>query len=228
MSQPNINKRFEILKNLATMVIDGITPSLIVTGEGGLGKTHSVNQAIEERGLFGFDFIHFKGYSTARGLYNTLYDNNDKLIIFDDCDSVLEDKVAINILKSALDSYDKRTITWMAKMNPNDAYPQQFDFTGRIIFISNKKRESIDGAILSRSLTVDLTMTGDEKITRMATIIATILPDIELDYKVDALNFLAENRDNKNVNLRTLIMISKIRGANPDSWKEMAEYMLGS
>ena len=71
-------------------------------------------------------------------------------------------------------------------------------------------------------------MTGDEKITRMATIIATILPDIELDYKVDALNFLAENRDNKNVNLRTLIMISKIRGANPDSWKEMAEYMLGS
>ena len=228
MSQPNINKRFEILKNLATMVIDGITPSLIVTGEGGLGKTHSVNMAIEERGLFGFDFVHFKGYSTARGLYNTLYDNNDKLIIFDDCDSVLEDKVAINILKSALDSYDKRTITWMAKMNPNDAYPQQFDFTGRIIFISNKKRESIDGAILSRSLTVDLTMTGDEKITRMATIIATILPDIELDYKVDALNFLAENRDNKNVNLRTLIMISKIRAANPDSWKEMAEYMLMS
>jgi hypothetical protein len=224
----SINQRFQILNNLATMVIDGITPSLIVTGEGGLGKTHSVTQTIEQKGLFGFEFVFFKGYSTARGLYNTLYDNNGKLIIFDDCDSVLEDKVAINILKSALDSYDKRTITWMSKMNKNDEYPQQFDFTGRIIFISNKKKDSIDSAILSRSLTVDLTMTGDEKIQRMASIIGHILPDTTLDIKVDALDFLKENKDHPNVNMRTLIMISKMRQCNPDGWKQMAEYMLNS
>ncbi len=224
----SINQRFQILNNLASMVIDGITPSLIVTGEGGLGKTHSVTQTIEQKGLFGFEFVFFKGYSTARGLYNTLYDNNGKLIIFDDCDSVLEDKVAINILKSALDSYDKRTITWMSKMNKNDEYPQQFDFTGRIIFISNKKKDSIDSAILSRSLTVDLTMTGDEKIQRMASIIGHILPDTTLDIKVDALDFLKENKDHPNVNMRTLIMISKMRQCNPDGWKQMAEYMLNS
>lgn len=224
----SINQRFQILNNLASMVIDGITPSLIVTGEGGLGKTHSVTQTIEQKGLFGFEFVFFKGYSTARGLYNTLYDNNGKLIIFDDCDSILEDKVAINILKSALDSYDKRTITWMSKMNKNDEYPQQFDFTGRIIFISNKKKDSIDSAILSRSLTVDLTMTGDEKIQRMASIIGHILPDTTLDIKVDALDFLKENKDHPNVNMRTLIMISKMRQCNPDGWKQMAEYMLNS
>jgi hypothetical protein len=224
----SINQRFQILKDLSSMVIDGITPSLIVTGEGGLGKTHSVNQTIEQKGLFGFEFVFFKGYSTARGLYNTLYDNNGKLIVFDDCDSVLEDKIAINILKSALDSYDKRTITWMSKMNKNDEYPQQFDFTGRIIFISNKKKESIDSAILSRSLTVDLTMTGDEKIQRMASIIGHILPDVNLNVKVDALDFLKENKDNPNVNMRTLIMISKMRQCNPESWKQMAQYMLNS
>jgi len=224
----SIHQRFQILKDLSSMVIDGITPSLIVTGEGGLGKTHSVNQTIEQKGLFGFEFVFFKGYSTARGLYNTLYDNNGKLIVFDDCDSVLEDKIAINILKSALDSYDKRTITWMSKMNKNDEYPQQFDFTGRIIFISNKKKESIDSAILSRSLTVDLTMTGDEKIQRMASIIGHILPDVNLNVKVDALDFLKENKDNPNVNMRTLIMISKMRQCNPESWKQMAQYMLNS
>jgi len=224
----NINQRFGILNNLTNMVIDGITPSLIVTGEGGLGKTHSINQSIEEKGLFGFEFVFFKGYSTARGLYNTLFDNNGKLIIFDDCDSVLEDKIALNILKSALDSYDKRTITWMAKMNKNDEYPQQFNFTGRIIFISNKKKDSIDTAILSRSLTVDLSMTGDEKIQRMASIIGFILPDVTLDIKTDALTFLSENKDHPNVNMRTLIMISKMRQFNPDGWKEMAQYMLNS
>ena len=224
----NINQRFGILNNLTNMVIDGITPSLIVTGEGGLGKTHSITESIEKKGLFGFEFVFFKGYSTARGLYNTLFDNNGKLIIFDDCDSVLEDKVAINILKSALDSYDKRTITWMAKMNKNDEYPQQFNFTGRIIFISNKKKDSIDTAILSRSLTVDLSMTGDEKIQRMSSIIGFILPDVTLDIKTDALTFLSENKDHSNVNMRTLIMISKMRQCNPDGWKEMAQYMLNS
>jgi hypothetical protein len=210
------------------MVIYDVTPSLIIVGEGGLGKTHSVSQSIDITGLQDHEFVFFKGYSTARGLYNTLYDNNGKLIIFDDCDSVLEDKVAVNILKSALDSYETRTISWMAKMNKNDEYPQHFDFTGRIIFISNKSKSSIDGAILSRSLTVDLTMTPDEKIERMTTILPNILPEYDDEVKTEALNFLNENKEGSNINMRTLIMVIKMASSNPDTWKSMASYMLNS
>ncbi len=228
MSDFTINHRFELLNSLALMVIDDITPSLIVTGEGGLGKTHAINQAISQACLLPHDFIFFKGYSTARGLYNTLYDNNGKVIVFDDCDSVLEDKVAINILKSALDSYEKRTITWMAKMNKNDEYPQQFDFTGRIIFVSNKSKDKIDGAILSRSLTVDLTMSPAEKIERMSAIIKTILPEFPIEVKQDALAFLSANKDKANINIRTFIMVSKMRLSSPSNWKNMANYMINS
>jgi hypothetical protein len=228
MSTFSINERFNFLNDLTKMVIYDVTPSLIVTGEGGLGKTHSVSQAIDITGLQNHEFVFFKGYSTARGLYNTLYDNNDKLIIFDDCDSVLEDKVAVNILKSALDSYETRTISWMARMNKNDEYPQHFDFTGRIIFISNKSKTSIDGAILSRSLTVDLTMTPDEKIERMTTILPNILPEYDDEVKAEALNFLNENKEGSNINMRTLIMVIKMANSNPDTWKSMASYMLNS
>jgi hypothetical protein len=223
-----INQKFDILTNLTTMVVNDFTPSLVITGQGGLGKTHSVTKTIENNELSEDQFVFFKGYSTARGLYNALYDNNGKLIVFDDCDSILEDKVAINILKSALDSYDKRTLTWMAKMSKNDEYPQQFDFTGRIIFISNKSKNSIDQAILSRSLTVDLTMSSDEKIERMSFVLDRILPEYELEVKQEALQFLSENKTNDNINFRTLIMISKIRKAFSDNWKEMATYMLNS
>lgn len=223
-----INQRFDFLRDITRMVVLDVTPSLILVGEGGLGKTHSVTSTINDCGLDSGDFVFFKGYSTARGLYNTLFDNNGKLIIFDDCDSVLEDKVALNILKSALDSYESRTISWMSKMNKNDVYPSQFQFTGRIIFISNKNKESIDGAILSRSLTVDLTMTPDEKIQRMRTILPNILPHYSDQVKADALQFLDENKGSWNLNLRTLIMISKMRYSNPDNWKDMAHYMLNS
>lgn len=228
MTTFNINQRFNFLQDLTSMVISGSTPSLLVLGEGGLGKTHTVTETIKELNLDDNDWVTFKGYSTARGLYNTLFDHNGKLIVFDDCDSVLDDKVALNILKSALDSYETRQITWMAKMTKSDEYPNQFNFTGRVIFISNKDRSKIDGAILSRSLTVDLSMTPQEKIERMSFILPRILPTVPLDVKVDALNFLDQNKDSAQLNLRTLIMVSKIRRQFPDTWQDLATYMIQS
>ena len=224
----DINQRFGFLNDLTTMVVSGITPSLIVVGEGGLGKTHSVSKTIEANDLYDSEYVFFKGYSTARGLYNTLYDNNGKLIVFDDCDSVLDDKVAVNILKSALDSYEKRTISWMAKMNKSDEYPQHFDFTGRIIFISNKSKEKIDEAILTRSLTVDLTMTPDDKVARMESILGNILPEYDMDVKQDALGFLKSVKDEVSLNMRMLIMVAKMRLMYPDTWRSLASYMVKS
>ena len=223
-----INQKFEFLNKLTTMVVDGINPSLIICGPCGLGKTHNVLNIISEKELYPFEYEIIKGYSTSRGLYNTLFDNNGKLIIFDDCDSVLEDKIAINILKSALDSYETRTISWSAKMNKNDEYPQQFNFTGKIIFISNKDKKSIDDAILSRSLTVDLNMTSDEKIERMGYVIESILPDYPIDIKKDALEYLNTNKDNLQLNFRSLIITSKLRMAHPDTWKDLADFMIST
>ena len=228
MTECTINQRFEFLGNLTQMVIGGVTPSLIIVGEGGLGKTHSVTQTIKSNDVEEDCYIFLKGYSTARGLYNTLYDNNGKLIIFDDCDSVLEDKVAINILKSALDSYERRTISWMAKMNKSDEYPQQFDFTGRIIFISNKSKEKIDEAIRTRSLTVDLTMTPDDKIERMGSILGSILPEYSIEVKKQALEFLKTVKDDVSLNMRMLIMVTKMASTYPSNWRDMAKYMVKS
>jgi hypothetical protein len=224
----DINQKFNFLKNLTQMVINGITPSIVIVGSGGLGKTHTVKSTITESNIDENSYTFIKGYSTARGLYNTLYDNNGKIIIFDDCDSVLDDRVAVNILKSALDSYDSREISWLSKMAKSDEYPNKFEFTGRIIFISNKKKSSIDEAILSRSLTVDLTMTPSEKIWRMKHILPHILPTYQLDIKEDALNFLDQNKDKCQLNMRTLIMISKIRLAHPDNWRQLSTYMINS
>ena len=221
----SINERFGLLNDMASMVVVGATPSLIVTGEGGLGKTHAIKQTISDYGMTSDDYVFFKGYSTARGLYETLYDNNGRLIVFDDCDSVLEDKTAVNILKSALDSYDDREISWMSKAK-GDAYPNKFKFDGRIIFISNKSKSSIDNAVLTRSLTVDLGMTPEDKIQRMEAIIENVLPDYSEDVKRMALDFLDSVKDNVSINMRMFIMVSKMVVNFPDRWRDMAAYMV--
>lgn len=223
----DINKRFKYVDKICKMVINGITPSLVITGEGALGKTYTVKKALN-KDLFEEEYNYVKGYSTARGLYNTLYDNKDTITIFDDCDSVLEDKVALNILKAALDSYDERVITWNARMAKNDVYPKSFKFTGSIIFISNKDRKKLDKALLSRGYIVDLSMTNEEKILRMKHIIKDVLPKYKMKYKKDALDFIIENKDNlKDLNIRTLINVSKIRKANSKKdWKDLALYTM--
>jgi len=113
-------------------------------------------------------------------------------------------------------------------MNKNDEYPQQFEFTGRIIFISNKSISAVNEAIRSRSLTVDLTMTPSDKIERMSAILENILPEYSLEFKKDALTFLSEVCNEVSVNMRMLIMVTKMRYNYPDRWKDLASYMVRS
>jgi len=239
----DINTRFGFVEKLVNMVAGGVQPSAVITGEGGLGKTYTVTKTLEANGfkdisdLAEFEvgsvintrkcFTMVKGYSTAKGLYRTLFENQKSIIVFDDCDAVLKDPVALNLLKGALDSYGKRIISWNADMRDDDL-PRSFEFTGRVIFISNMEQDKIDQAIRSRSMMIDLSMTMDQKIDRMEFIAdsAEFLPEYDKTVKADALALIREIKDDvKEISLRTLIAVSKVRASNKD-WKDLATYML--
>lgn len=239
----SINERFGFVEKLVSMVASGVQPSAVITGEGGLGKTYTVTKTLENAGykdisdLADFQvgslinvrrcFTTVKGYSTPKGLYRTLFENNKSIVVFDDCDAVLRDPVALNILKSALDSYGKRIISWNADMRDEDL-PRSFNFEGRVIFISNLNQEGIDQAIRSRSMMIDLSMTLEQKIDRMETISKTdeFMPEYDAVYKADALQHIREIKDDiKEISLRTLIAVTKVRASNTE-WKDLATYML--
>ena len=240
----DINTRFGFVEKLVTMVASGVQPSAVVTGEGGLGKTYTVTKTLEANGykdisdLADFEvgsvintrkcFTFVKGYSTAKGLYRTLFENNKSIIVFDDCDAVLKDPVALNILKGALDSYGKRIISWNADMRDDDL-PKSFNFEGRVIFISNMSQDKIDQAIRSRSMMIDLSMTTNQKIDRMEHISKSeeFLPEYDKSVKADALALIRAIKDDcKEISLRTLIAVSKVRASNPTYYKDLATYML--
>lgn len=238
-----INTRFGFVEKLVTMVASGVQPSAVITGEGGLGKTYTVTKTLEANGLKDISdlaefqagtilnmrkcFTTVKGYSTAKGLYRTLFENQKSVVVFDDCDAVLKDPVALNILKSALDSYGKRIISWNADMRDDDL-PRSFEFQGSIVFISNLDQSKIDQAIRSRSMMIDLSMNLEQKIERMEHIALSdeFLPEYDKDIVTDALGLIREIKDEvKEVSLRTLIAVSKIRASNKE-WKDLATYML--
>ena len=220
---------FNNLERLTKMVGRGIQPSLVLTGMAGVGKTHLVKETLKGMGLTeSSDFVHFKGRTTAAGLYITLYNNFNKIVVFDDCDSVFKDDDAVNILKAALDSYDTRRISYISSKPLKDEFgnplPSQFEFTGRIIFISNINQSKLDEAIRSRSFVADITMNTTQMFQRMEQLMDSMERSIPLPAKQKALEIM-KSLDSKyagiEVNLRSFIKAARICAMGFDNAEEM-------
>lgn len=80
------------------------THSVIITGPPGSGKSYTIMDEIENTlGLKeGKDYILIQGGISTTKLFERLFVSHDKVIIFDDCDSMWNDAEAVNLLKAAL------------------------------------------------------------------------------------------------------------------------------
>ena len=243
-SRFTINERFGFVTDMVTMLANGAQASVVVTGPGGLGKSYTVSKALESNGFKDISTLEalevgarintkrsfrvIKGYSTPKGLYRLLYENKDGVLVFDDCDSVLKDPVSLNLLKGALDSYSRRIISWRADIRDEDL-PTSFEFKGRVVFISNLSSSQIDQAIITRSMAVDLSMTTQQKIDRMRHILESgeFMPEALKEHKVDAIALIERLKDSvKELSLRTLIQVTKIRANAGSNWANLAEYTI--
>lgn len=167
--------------------------NLFITGKGGIGKTFSLEKAIEREnegngmpnhGIYDENTqeVMSNQYNTAMigrvtpiQLYKLLYVHNGKNLVFDDADDILKDKLAVNILKTAMDTSNSR-VGWNTnqKLEYTDPMsgekieiPRGFKFTGKVMFISNKPKEFFEedsdrAALLSRGQNMDLQFNNKE------------------------------------------------------------------
>ena len=181
-----------------------------------------------------------KGAMTPIGLYCTLYKHSDpkNVLVFDDCDSILLDDVALNILKAALDSGKKRRIHWNADsaMLRREGVPDQFDFKGSVIFITNLKFENLRSkklqdhleALQSRCHFLDLTLdTTRDKILRIRQIFRK--GDLFQDYDFtpeqgeEIVQFMTENHAKlREISLRMALKLADLTKIGPN-WRALAE-----
>ena len=241
-----IAERFDILDDMTKAVLNGDIRAMIVAGPPGVGKSYGIESQLEKANLF--DQISgrrvksemIKGTASALGMYKALYKYSDEnsVIVFDDCDSILLDDVCLNLLKGALDSGKKRRISWLADSHSlrNEGIPDQFDFKGGVIFITNlkfdqmksqKTRDHLD-AIQSRCHYLDLTLdTMRDKILRIKQIARTgvLFEDYDFDQiqQDEIIDFMTENQNKlREVSLRMAIKIAQLRKSFPLKWSALA------
>ena len=173
------------------------------------------------------------------GLYSKLYEHSDAkhVVVFDDCDSILMEDLSLNILKGALDSSERRFISWNtdSRLLRSEGIPDRFEFKGAAIFITNikfehvrskKLRDHLD-ALESRCHYIDLQMdTNREKLLRIKQIVEQGMLD-RYDFgaiqKDEVVEFITANQDKlRELSLRMVLKIADLRKSFPNSWQSMA------
>jgi hypothetical protein len=241
-----IEKRFSILDDMTKAAITGDIRAMIVVGPPGVGKSYGVEYQLEKAGMFDqisgrkIKYEVVKGAMTPIGLYCTLFKHSDpkNVLVFDDCDSILLDDVALNILKAALDSGKKRRIHWNADsaMLRREGVPDQFDFKGSVIFITNLKFDHLKSkklqdhleALQSRCHFLDLTLnTTRDKILRIRQIFRK--GDLFKDYDFtpeqgeEIVQYMIDNHAKlREISLRMALKLADLTKIS-SNWQALAE-----
>jgi len=239
-----LRQRFSMLSDMTKAVKKGDVRAMIVSGPPGVGKSHGVEEVLERYKTMeqlGAPKKHevIKGAMSPIGLYCKLYKNADagNVVVFDDCDSIFNDELSLNILKAALDSKKTRKIHWNTDSHKlrNEGVPDCFDFKASAIFITNLKFDKVKGklrehleALESRCHYMDLTIDSErDKMLRIRQVIQDgMLNTYNLDSAVkDAIvDFVDTNKNRlRELSLRTVLKVADLAVAFPNNWEAYAE-----
>jgi hypothetical protein len=244
-----LRQRFNILDDMTRAVKKGDVRAMIVTGPPGVGKSFGVEKVLSKHDVFAnvaqneklkkYEVV--KGAMSAIGLYKKLYEFSDKkcILVFDDCDSVLLDDLSLNILKAALDSSKKRTIHWNtdSRLLRSEGVPNQFEFQGGAIFITNIKFDNVKSkklrdhleALESRCHYLDLTIdTEREKVLRIKQVVSEcgMLDDYDFseEDKLMLIDFIDDNKKKlRELSLRMVLKLADLKKSMPGNWRAVAE-----
>lgn len=191
------SKSFNAMKKAVSVVAKGIGKALFISGNGGIGKTYAVSSVLEAYGhRRPVDYNILKTRCTPINVYKFLYKNQDRICVFDDCDSVLQNVEGRSVLKSALDSDNVREVFWNSdskdivdttdcmdndevaeclerwskKHDDRIGIPNHFFFNGSVIIISNMKKSEIkklDEALVTRATSIEVLLTNSEILDRL-------------------------------------------------------------
>lgn len=242
-----IQKTFSVLDDLTAAMTDGTVSGLIVYGPAGISKTFSIRKVLQDK-MFkhifkkdGPKYHVVSGYMRTPHLFVELWNNRKPtdVLVIDDCDSALQDQDSLMLLKAALDTTEKRVITYNA-VSPflkKKGVPNTFEFEGSVIFITNTNFRNCNApklkdhlnAIMSRCHYLDIAITTDEEKflwVKYISLNSKMLTDkgLSINEILDLLGYLETNIHRLNdLSLRAILKLADLFAFNKQTWTDAAE-----
>lgn len=270
---------FEDIEDLLSVVAAGKWRTLVVCGMGGIGKTWHITEGPRSlKALLGAPGDKWEYHSGTKAapfsFYKTLFQERDKIIVFDEADSLLKNPDIVMMLKPILDTSGDNMAEYMSGtenmvgrslaeiedyceevdgeimagasigMGKNGVkLPSKFQFTGGMIFISNMRADQIEGAIMSRSIFIDVNLAQQDVVKRIRSIAKAQakgmgLTEAEADEIVDALATGASAkgaeiqvrymtpeyaRTTKQLTVRAYQLAAILKTSGLSRWKELSQ-----
>lgn len=228
-----VNHRLDMLATMVKSVCNGDFTGFVVQGEKGLGKSHTVHKVLDmyDPTVPGNEDMpeeqrrsirRYTGKITPLQLFLALQEWNTSkcVLLFDDCDSAWNEIDALNVLKAAMDTKDRRIVTWATTSRL--VREQSFEFKGQVIVITNSSMISKHyKAFLDRVHKFPIKMTQAEKIAKMKSIAASderydrVMAAAVMQHIEDHLDLIGEQ-----LSMRTFVKTYEL--CKMPIWRELA------
>jgi hypothetical protein len=194
--------RQELLAHHVRLLARGMSVGLFVFGsQGGLGKSRTVLRTLADEGV---SPVLVNSHITPLALYMTLYFNRtDRIIFFDDVDSIFGSMAHLGLLRSALWG-NPRIVTYGSSQL--DDLPRSFTFESRVVFCANvvPKRNDAFKAVLSRCDIFELSASQEEVVELMRRVALAGYDSLTSDDCLAVVEFIERNGDDRAISLRLL------------------------
>lgn len=244
----DLKERFGLLDLLTRGAVHGHIRSVTVSGAPGVGKTYSVTSILDDaKENLGINAELVNGSISPVNLYKMAYRHRHpgSVMVLDDVDEVFNSDESLSILKALCDSGARRLVSWMKESNAiiQDDVPQQFEFNGSVIAISNvdfqkvidtgrtKYTDHIE-ALMSRSLYLDLRLHTRRELLVWIEYVAEqngifIREGVTKVQGKAIIQFLRENLDSlRELSLRTITKSTDLVKLHKDKWSQFARILL--
>jgi hypothetical protein len=266
---------FEDIEDLLSVVAKKKWRTLVVCGMGGIGKTYHITEGPRSLaallGPVGGKWEYHAGTKAAPfSFYRTLFQERDKIIVFDEADSLLKNNDIVMMLKPILDTSGANMAAYMSGTEnmvgksdkeirdyceevdaeiaagtqigtgKNDVkLPSKFFFEGGMIFISNMRANQIEGAIMSRSIFIDVYLAQQDVLKRIESIAKAKYKSFGEAYVKDLLEGLGQTskgpvekvqymtpeyaRKNKPFTVRSMDLAHILKQSGLTRWAELSQ-----
>lgn len=230
--------------DLSVDALDGVYVGADGVAHHNTGKTQTVERSLAEAGLSdGNGYIKISGTASAAGIYRTMYHHRDQIILFDDCDSALMDgQEGRNLIKNATNTAPIRKLMWakqssfiydpdratMRNEEDPDMAPSHFNFSGKVIFISNMDLNKLDPdrALRTRAFILNINPSNDEMVSYMEKILhkVHVQQPISASEREEVMDVIRDLTSKNSFSLRLLQRGLTLRASGIENWAELLKY----
>lgn len=215
---------FESIKHFLKVLDTKNFTGLILYGRGGIGKSRLVLSYLKKEKI---NFVYNNSYTTPLSFAKFLYENRrGKVIVLDDVEGILKNKVIMSMLKSALDTKRKRLVYYNSTSDyVKQNLPSPFVFESSIVILLNSIPDNSEiESLFSRLIVKEVNLTYSQILNISNDILKLNHSELSDEEIKEVVEFIENNTSQatRDFNFRTIEKIISFYKYNREVWKELA------